>query len=92
MSEQFAIAQVTPYPWEQGHDVNRYVERVAEELRGRGHRVVIVAPSDSRKLVRDGLEYSGFHEVGLLSLSSADHSEIGDICSGLAEQYAGLPF
>jgi predicted metal-dependent phosphoesterase TrpH/glycosyltransferase involved in cell wall biosynthesis len=52
--ERFAIAQVTPYPWEQGHDVNRYVERVAEELRERGHRVVVVAPSDSRKLVRDG--------------------------------------
>ena len=54
MTEHFAIAQVTPYPWEQGHDVNRYVERVAGELRGRGHRVVVVAPSDSRKLVRDG--------------------------------------
>ncbi|MDP9134867.1 MAG: CehA/McbA family metallohydrolase [Actinomycetota bacterium] len=52
--ERFAIAQVTPYPWEQGHDVNRYVERVSAELRERGHRVVIVAPSDSRKLVREG--------------------------------------
>jgi predicted metal-dependent phosphoesterase TrpH/glycosyltransferase involved in cell wall biosynthesis len=54
LDERFAIAQVTPYPWEQGHDVNRYVERVAQELRERGHRVVVVAPSDSRKLVRDG--------------------------------------
>ena len=27
--------------------------------------------------------------MGLLSLSSADHSEIGDMCSGLAEQYEG---
>ena len=26
MGESFSIAQVTPYPWEQGHDVNRYVE------------------------------------------------------------------
>jgi predicted metal-dependent phosphoesterase TrpH/glycosyltransferase involved in cell wall biosynthesis len=52
--ERFSIAQVTPYPWEQGHDVNRYVERVSEELRGRGHRVVVVAPSDSRKLVQEG--------------------------------------
>ncbi len=41
------------------------------------------------QMVRDGLEFSGFSEVGLLSLSSADHSEIGDICSGLAERYAG---
>src|ERR1700712_3214882 len=41
------------------------------------------------QMVREGLEFSGFSEVGLLSLSSADHSEIGDMCSGLAEQYAG---
>jgi radical SAM family uncharacterized protein len=41
------------------------------------------------QMVRDGLEFSGFSEVGLLSLSSADHSEIGDICSGLADEYEG---
>jgi len=41
------------------------------------------------QMVQDGLEFSGFSEVGLLSLSSADHSEIGDICSGLAQQYEG---
>ncbi len=40
------------------------------------------------QMVKEGLEFSGFTEVGLLSLSSADHSEIGDMCSGLAEQYA----
>jgi radical SAM family uncharacterized protein len=41
------------------------------------------------QMVKEGLEFSGFREVGLLSLSSADHSEIGDICSGLAQQYEG---
>jgi radical SAM family uncharacterized protein len=41
------------------------------------------------QMVHDGLEFSGFSEVGLLSLSSADHSEIGDMCSGLAEAYQG---
>lgn len=41
------------------------------------------------QMVADGLEHSGFNEVGLLSLSSADHSEIGDMCSGLAERYEG---
>ena len=40
------------------------------------------------QMVQQGLEFSGFNEVGLLSLSSADHSEIGDLCSGLAERYA----
>ena len=50
----FTIAQVTPWPWEQHHEVNRFVERLSDELCGRGHRVVVVAPSDSRELVRDG--------------------------------------
>ncbi|HJP65466.1 MAG TPA: histidinol-phosphatase, partial [Actinomycetota bacterium] len=53
MAERFAIAQVTPYAWEAGHEVNLYVERVSERLAARGHRVVIVAPSTSSGLVRD---------------------------------------
>jgi radical SAM family uncharacterized protein len=40
-------------------------------------------------MVETGLENSGFEEVGLLSLSSADHSEIGAITSGLADRYHG---
>ncbi|WP_298321744.1 TIGR03960 family B12-binding radical SAM protein [Haloactinopolyspora sp.] len=40
-------------------------------------------------MVQTGLENSGFTEVGLLSLSSADHSEIGEIASGLADRYEG---
>jgi radical SAM family uncharacterized protein len=38
-------------------------------------------------MVKTGLERSGFEEVGLLSLSSADHSEIEKITSGLADRY-----
>jgi predicted metal-dependent phosphoesterase TrpH/glycosyltransferase involved in cell wall biosynthesis len=53
-AQRFAIAQFTPYPWEQGHEVNRYVRRLSEELAGRGHRVAIVAPSSSRTLIRAG--------------------------------------
>ncbi|HMG30996.1 MAG TPA: TIGR03960 family B12-binding radical SAM protein [Jiangellaceae bacterium] len=40
-------------------------------------------------MVKTGIERSGFEEVGLLSLSSADHSEIGSIASGLADRYEG---
>jgi len=40
-------------------------------------------------MVAKGLAESGFSEVGLLSLSSADHSEIRDMCSGLADRYEG---
>jgi glycosyltransferase involved in cell wall biosynthesis len=49
----FAIAQVTPWPWEQHHEVNRFVERLSDELCARGHRVVVISPSDSRELIRD---------------------------------------
>ena len=51
--ERFSIAQVTPYPWELHHEVNRYVERLSDELCKRGHRVAVVAPSDSRELIRE---------------------------------------
>ncbi len=40
-------------------------------------------------MVARGLDASGFTEVGLLSLSSADHSEIGEIAKGLADRYEG---
>lgn len=41
------------------------------------------------EMVSNGLQNSGFDEVGLLSLSSADHSEIGEITKGLADRYEG---
>src|SRR4051794_17994749 len=53
-AERFSIAQVSPYPWEQHHEVNRYVERLSDELCRRGHRVVVIAPSSIRELIRDG--------------------------------------
>ncbi len=40
-------------------------------------------------MVERGLAASGFSEVGLLSLSSADHSEINEIVTGLADRYEG---
>jgi glycosyltransferase involved in cell wall biosynthesis len=52
-AERFSIAQVTPYAWEQHHEVNRYVERLSDELCKLGHRVVVIAPSESRELVRE---------------------------------------
>ena len=38
-------------------------------------------------MVERGLTASGFDEVGLLSLSSADHSEINEIATGRADRY-----
>ncbi len=41
------------------------------------------------EMVKAGLDATGYEEVGLLSLSSADHSEIGEIAKGLADRYDG---
>jgi glycosyltransferase involved in cell wall biosynthesis len=51
--EPLSIAQVTPYPWEDRHDVNLFVDRISQELARRGHRVLVVAPSASPQLVRE---------------------------------------
>src|SRR3984957_1722135 len=52
--QRFAIAQVTPYPWEsQANVVNAYVRELAGELSRRGHRVLILAPSRSPERVRE---------------------------------------
>ena len=40
------------------------------------------------EMVRSGLAATGFEEVGLLSLSSADHSEIAPLAKQLADRYA----
>ncbi|KQX68845.1 TIGR03960 family B12-binding radical SAM protein [Angustibacter sp. Root456] len=41
------------------------------------------------QMVEKGLAATGFEEVGLLSLSSADHSEIADVTKQLADRYEG---
>jgi glycosyltransferase involved in cell wall biosynthesis len=53
VADSLAIAQVTPFAWEAGHEVNHFVASVSRELAERGHRVLIVAPSQSPALVRD---------------------------------------
>jgi predicted metal-dependent phosphoesterase TrpH/glycosyltransferase involved in cell wall biosynthesis len=84
--ERFSIAQITPYPWEQHHEVNRFVESLADELCGRGHRVVVVAPSDSRELVRDG-------RAKVKALRSDPEAVFGEPgCAGLLAVGQSLPF
>ena len=39
-------------------------------------------------MVENGIRSTGFEEVGLLSLSSADHTEIAEVAKGLADRYA----
>jgi hypothetical protein len=51
--EGLAIAQVLPFAWEAQTEVGEHVTRVSHELVKRGHRVVVIAPSESSALVRD---------------------------------------
>jgi hypothetical protein len=53
VSERFAIAQVTPHPWEDEHEVGAFVRSLSDELARRGHRMVVLAPSRSPELVRE---------------------------------------
>ncbi len=57
------ICLVTPFAWSQPHDVNEHVAGVADALRGLGHDVTVLAPSNrARDLVagRRAL-YDGAH-------------------------------
>ena len=42
------------------------------------------------EMVENGIRKTGFEEVGLLSLSSADHTEIGEVAKDLADRYEGI--
>jgi len=51
--DRFAIAQVTPHPWEDEHEVNAFAGELGAELAARGHRILVLAPSRSPALVRE---------------------------------------
>jgi predicted metal-dependent phosphoesterase TrpH/glycosyltransferase involved in cell wall biosynthesis len=51
-AEDLAIAQVTPFAWEAANEVNEYVARTSAELAAAGHRVLVLAPSQSPELIR----------------------------------------
>ncbi|MEA2279904.1 MAG: hypothetical protein QOK21_511 [Solirubrobacteraceae bacterium] len=51
-SPSFRIAQVTPFAWEDEHEVNTFVSGLSEELAARGHRVLVLAPSRSLERIR----------------------------------------
>jgi len=52
--QRFAIAHVSPYPWESpANPVNAEIQRIAAEQSRRGYSVLILAPSRSPAAVRD---------------------------------------
>jgi glycosyltransferase involved in cell wall biosynthesis len=83
-TERLAIAQVTPFAWEAGNEVNAYVAHVSEALARRGHRVLVIAPSESPKLVRDSRRLIHSHPDSLLERAAE-----GPVVLGVGEV---LPF
>jgi hypothetical protein len=98
---RFAIAHVTPYPWEaQENEVNAHVKRVAGELSRSGHRVLVLAPSRSQERVRASrkalraargrpqslLEGTGRGEPRVLAVG-----EVLDVSGGARRRTAALP-
>ncbi len=52
-ADALSILQVTPHPWESGHEVNEQIASLARGLADRGHRVAILTSSESRAAVRE---------------------------------------
>jgi glycosyltransferase involved in cell wall biosynthesis len=99
MEPSFAIAQVTPHPWEVRSELNLYLERLAAELGRRGHQVMIVAPSESPRLVRasrQALSAARERPQSLLGAAGAEPSvfaagEVIAVPAAAGRRQAGLP-
>jgi glycosyltransferase involved in cell wall biosynthesis len=87
------IAQVTPFAWEAGGEVNEYVARVSDQLAQRGHRVLIVAPSQSGGLVRDTRRAIRAHPEKLLEGDGPRVLGVGEVLpfSPARRRAASLP-
>src|SRR5438034_8232099 len=69
------VCMVTPFAWSQPHPVNEHVAAAVNELRRRGHEVVVLAPSNRgldlaagrralRRLSREGTPLEGTVAIG----------------------------
>ena len=95
----FAIAHVSPHPWETGGELCEYIDRVAQELAARGHRILIVAPSNSPRLAaasRRALREAREHPERLWSSDGGPALfAAGEVLSvgaeGSVKRSAGLP-
>src|SRR5438874_13094076 len=67
-----SVALVTPFAWSQPHDVNEHVDGLARELRVRGHRVTVLAPSNrARELAAGRRALAGGMDAELVALGPA---------------------
>ncbi len=83
-ADSLAIAQVTPFAWEASNEVNKYVAGVSDELARAGHRVLVIAPSESSALVR-----SSRRAIRARAESLLDDATNGPVVLGVGEV---LPF
>ena len=83
-ADGLAIAQVTPFAWEASNEVNTYVAGVSNELARAGHRVLVIAPSESKALVR-----SSRRAIRSRAESLLDDAADGPLVLGVGEV---LPF
>ncbi len=72
--QRLAIAQVSPFALETRTEVGDYVTRLSGELHRRGHRVLVIAPSQSAELVSESRDALRMAPGALLEL--ADHSPV----------------
>jgi NAD(P)-dependent dehydrogenase (short-subunit alcohol dehydrogenase family) len=90
---------VSPHPWETGGELCEYIDRVAQELAARGHRILIVAPSNSPRLAaasRRALREAREHPERLWSSDGGPALfAAGEVLSvgaeGSVKRSAGLP-
>ena len=90
---------MSPHPWETGGELCEYIDRVAQELAARGHRILIVAPSNSPRLAaasRRALREAREHPERLWSSDGGPALfAAGEVLSvgaeGSVKRSAGLP-
>jgi glycosyltransferase involved in cell wall biosynthesis len=94
-ADSLAIAQVTPFAWEASNEVNEYVKRVSVELARAGHRVLVIAPSDSSALVRQSRRSIRAQSESLLDDATGEPLVlgVGEVLpfSGARRRAASLP-
>lgn len=72
--EPLRVAHVSPFAWEDQHEVNTYVREVTARLAQRGHDVVVLAPSHDAaavRRVRAAIRRGERPEGGFLAVSEA---------------------
>jgi glycosyltransferase involved in cell wall biosynthesis len=92
-TEHLAIAQVTPFAWEARNEVNDYVAGVSAELARAGHRVLVIAPSESATLVRDSRRALRSSPESLLESENPRILGVGEVLpfAGARRRAASLP-